>query len=76
VYIIYVCTGVVKGYFRQYTYLMDKPKRKGGRPPKPAKDRASARVDFRCTAAEKAAYRRKAGAKGISAWLKKLADDA
>jgi hypothetical protein len=55
---------------------MEKPKRKGGRPPKPAKDRASARVDFRCTAAEKASYRRKAGERGISAWLKKLADDA
>jgi hypothetical protein len=47
-----------------------------GRPPLPAKERGTKQVHFRCTAAEKAMYRKKAGAKGISAWLKKLADDA
>jgi hypothetical protein len=51
-------------------------KKPRGRKPLPPNKRASDRVDFRCTAAEKASYRRKAGAKGISAWLKKLADDA
>jgi hypothetical protein len=53
---------------------MDKPKR--GRPPLPAKERATEQVHIRCTAAEKASYRRKAKPKGISTWLKKLADDA
>jgi hypothetical protein len=47
-----------------------------GAPKKLASERASKQVHFRCTAAEKASYRRKAGDKGISAWLKKLADDA
>jgi hypothetical protein len=39
-----------------------------------AKERAIKQVHFRCTAAEKSAYRKKAGIKGISAWLKALAD--
>lgn len=47
---------------------------KRGRPKLPAKDRATRQVHFRCTAAEKASYRKKAGVKGISAWLKELAD--
>ena len=47
-----------------------------GRPPIPAKDRATKQVHFRCTAAEKASYRKKAGEQGISAWLKGLADKA
>ena len=55
---------------------MDKPKRGRGRPPLPDKERATKQVHFRCTAAEKASYRKKAGAKGISAWLKELADKA
>jgi hypothetical protein len=63
-----ICVGIISG--------MDKPKRPRGRPPLPAKERGTKQVHFRCTAAEKASYRRKAGAKGISAWLKKLADDA
>ena len=54
---------------------MTQPKRRGA-PKKLASERASKQVHFRCTAAEKASYRRKAGDKGISAWLKKLADDA
>lgn len=45
-----------------------------GRPPLPAKDRSTKQVHFRCTAAEKASYRKKAGEQGISAWLKGLAD--
>jgi hypothetical protein len=53
---------------------MNAPKKGRGRPKKPAKDRATAQVHFRCTAAEKASYRRKAKPKGISAWLKDLAD--
>lgn len=55
---------------------MDKPKRGRGRPPLPAKDKATQQVHFRCTAQEKASYRRKAKPKGISAWLKELADKA
>ena len=55
---------------------MDKPKRGRGRPPLPAKEKATQQVHFRCTAAEKASYRRKAKPKGISAWLKDLADKA
>lgn len=55
---------------------MDKPKRGRGRPTKPAKEKATEQVHFRCTAQEKASYRRKAKPKGISAWLKELADKA
>jgi hypothetical protein len=51
---------------------MDKPKRPRGRPP--IKNPATARVDFRCTPQEKAGYKRKAGKRGVSAWLKGLAD--
>ena len=54
---------------------MSQPKRRGA-PKKPASERASKQVHFRCTAAEKASYRRKAKPKGISAWLKELADKA
>jgi hypothetical protein len=59
-----ICTGTIGG--------MDKPKRPRGRPP--IKNPATARVEFRCTPQEKAGYRRKAGAKGVSKWLKSLAD--
>lgn len=52
------------------------PKRGRGRPPLPAKERATKQVHFRCTAAEKAEYKRKAKPKGLSAWLKDLADKA
>jgi hypothetical protein len=51
---------------------MEKPKRPRGRPP--IKNPATARVEFRCTPQEKSGYRRKAGKKGVSAWLKELAD--
>jgi hypothetical protein len=51
---------------------MDKPKRPRGRPP--IKNPATARVEFRCTPQEKAVYRKKAKPKGLSAWLKGLAD--
>jgi hypothetical protein len=54
---------------------MTQPKKRG-RPPLPAKERSTKQVHFRCTAAEKRSYREKAGAKGLSAWLKKLADEA
>lgn len=54
---------------------MNQPKKRG-RPPLPAKERSTKQVHFRCTAAEKRSYREKAGAKGISAWLKELADKA
>lgn len=53
---------------------MDKKPR--GRPPLPAKERASEQIHVRCTKTEKSSYRKKAGAKGISAWLKELADKA
>lgn len=51
---------------------------KRGRPPLPAKERSTKQVHFRCTAAEKAEYKRKARAaqKGLSDWLKGLADEA
>ena len=52
---------------------MNQPKKRG-RPPLPAKERGTKQVHFRCTATEKAMYRRKAGAQGISAWLNGLAD--
>ena len=52
---------------------MTPPKRRGA-PKKPAHERATKQVHFRCTAAEKASYKRKAGAQGLSAWLKGLAD--
>lgn len=55
---------------------MDKPKRGRGRPPLPDKERATKQVHFRCTATEKASYVRKAKPKGLSAWLKELADKA
>jgi hypothetical protein len=42
----------------------------------PTKERATEQVHFRCTATEKSSYRRKAKPKGISAWLKDLADKA
>lgn len=51
------------------------PKRRG-RPPLPAKERSTKQVHFRCTAAEKAEYKRKAKPKGLSEWLKGLADKA
>ena len=51
---------------------MDKPKRPRGRPP--LKNPATALVRFRCTPQEKREYRRKAKPKGLSAWLKGLAD--
>lgn len=54
---------------------MNQPKKRG-RPPLPAKERSTKQVHFRCTAAEKASYKRKAKPKGISAWLKELADKA
>ena len=55
---------------------MDKPKRPRGRPP--VDNPSTARVDFRCTPDEKALYKRKAkrAKKGLSAWLKGLADEA
>ena len=53
---------------------MTKPRR--GRPPLPAKERSTKQVHFRCTAAEKAEYKRKAKPKGLSEWLKGLADKA
>ena len=55
---------------------MDRPKRGRGRPPLPVKDKATKQVHFRCTAAEKVSYRKKAKEKGVglSAWLKDLAD--
>lgn len=53
---------------------MDKPKRPRGRPP--IQDPATARVEFRCTPQEKKTYRRKAKPKGLSEWLKGLADKA
>lgn len=51
-------------------------KRPRGRPTLPAKERSTKQVHFRCTAAEKAAYKAKAKRKelGLSAWLKDLAD--
>ena len=54
---------------------MTQPKPRG-RPPLPAKERSTKQVHFRCTAAEKAEYKRKAKAagKGLSDWLKGLAD--
>jgi hypothetical protein len=51
---------------------MDKPKRPRGRPP--IDNPATARVEFRCTPQEKREYRRKAKPKGLSEWLKGLAD--
>jgi hypothetical protein len=51
---------------------MDKPKR--GRPP--IKNPSTARVEFRCTPQEKRGYKTKAKPKGLSAWLKGLADKA
>jgi hypothetical protein len=53
---------------------MDKPKRGRGRPPLPTKERATEQVHIRCTATEKASYKKKAKTKGLSAWLKELAD--
>ena len=55
---------------------MNQPKKRRGAPKKPPHERATQQVHFRCTAAEKASYRRKAKPKGISAWLKELADKA
>ena len=52
--------------------VMDQPKKPRGRPP--IKNPATERVGFRCTPQEKAAYRRKAKPKGLSAWLRELAD--
>lgn len=51
-------------------------KRPRGRPSLPAKERSTKQVHFRCTAAEKRSYKEKAKAagKGLSAWLKDLAD--
>ncbi len=64
-------------------YVVTKPRRPRkltgkilGRPPKPDHLRATETVNFRCTLEEKESYRRKSEPKGISAWLKKLADDA
>ena len=54
---------------------MSQPKRRGA-PKKPASERATQQVHFRCTKDEKASYRRKAKPNGISAWLKDLADKA
>jgi hypothetical protein len=53
---------------------VDQPKRPRGRPP--IKNAATARVGFRCTPDEKKAYRKKAKPKGVSAWLRELADKA
>jgi hypothetical protein len=52
------------------------PPKKRGRPTLPAKERATEQVHIRCTAAEKRSYkeRAKAAGKGLSAWLKELAD--
>lgn len=50
------------------------PGKSPGRPPKPVHLRATEKVHFRCTLEEKESYRRKSGDKGISAWLKDLAD--
>ena len=50
------------------------PKKPRGRPP--IKNPARARVGFRCTPQEKAGYKRKAKPKGLSAWLRDLADKA
>lgn len=61
-----ICVGIISA--------MNEPKRGKGRPRLPDKERATEQVHFRCTAAEKASYRRKAKPKGISAWLKDLAD--
>lgn len=59
-----------------YLYNPAMKKRRRGAPPKPASERASKQVHFRCTAAEKRSYKEKATAadKGLSAWLKDLAD--
>jgi hypothetical protein len=54
--------------------VMDQAKKPRGRPP--LKNPATERVGFRCTPQEKAAYRRKAKPKGVSAWLRELADKA
>ena len=56
---------------------MDTPKRPRGRPRNP--DPATARIELRCTPAEKAEYLARAEqdrAPGLSAWLKGLADEA
>lgn len=52
------------------------PKKPRGRPTLPAKERATEQIHVRCTKAEKAEYKRKAKPKGVSTWLKDLADKA
>jgi hypothetical protein len=51
---------------------MDQPKKPRGRPP--IKNPATERVGFRCTPQEKKGYKAKAGKKGVSRWLRELAD--
>lgn len=67
---------LVKIFVRTYNPGMDEPKRPRGRPR--LKNPATERVHFRCTPVEKTSYRRKAkrAKKGLSAWLKGLADEA
>lgn len=55
---------------------MNAAKRGRGRPSLPAKERATEQIHVRCTKAEKAEYKRKARPKGVSTWLKDLADKA
>lgn len=63
--------GLVKAFLYVHNLSMIQPKPRG-RPP--IKNPSTARVEFRCTPQEKAWYRRKAGTKGVSKWLKWLAD--
>jgi hypothetical protein len=51
---------------------MEPPKKPRGRPR--LKNPATARVGFRCTPQEKKGYKAKAGKKGVSKWLRGLAD--
>jgi hypothetical protein len=53
---------------------MEPAKKARGRPP--LKNPATARVGFRCTPQEKRGYKAKAKPKGVSAWLRDLADKA
>lgn len=73
-YIKYPHRGLVKDYLCVHNPPMDQPKKSRGRPR--IKNPATARVGFRCTPQEKQGYRRKAKPKGVSAWLRELADKA
>jgi hypothetical protein len=63
-----------RGKVRKAVVLPKSP-RPRGRPPLGDKA-ATDFIRFRCTPQEKAGYRRKAKPKGLSAWLKGLADKA